>query len=77
MKGSDENMIGEAIKARRKKFGMTQEQLAKKIGYSFQALALWEANRRNPTIIALKSLANVLNCTTDELLESVETFVEE
>ena len=61
-----------AIKMYREKAGMTQCQLAETIGVTQGAVSLWEAGDRKPDIIVLKKIANVLGCTTDELLAPIE-----
>jgi transcriptional regulator with XRE-family HTH domain len=39
-------MTGEALKRRRKAFGLTQAELAKKLGVSWSAVARWETGQR-------------------------------
>ena len=65
-------MFPEKLKELRKKNGMTQEKLAKMIEVSSGTVAMWETGKRKPNIITLKKLAHILECTTDELLESIE-----
>lgn len=62
-------MIGTTIRAKRRALGMTQTQLAKAVGASLSAVVTWEKGTRSPQMAALKSLAIVLGCTTDELLK--------
>ncbi|HNX64756.1 MAG TPA: helix-turn-helix transcriptional regulator [Oscillospiraceae bacterium] len=57
---------------RRKKLNLTQEQLAKKLGLAAGTVSMWEAGLRKPSIIMLKRIAKILNCTTDELLEPIK-----
>lgn len=70
-------MIGKIIKFHRIKLGIKQSELAEKIGMSKAIVAMWETDKRNPTIYALKKLAEIFGCTTDELLEPIETNVEQ
>lgn len=56
----------------RQKAGLTQSQLAEKLGVAQSAIANWEARDRKPNIVMLKKLAKILNCTTDELLEPIK-----
>lgn len=56
----------------RHKAGMTQEQLAEKLGVTPSCITMWETGNRKPDIINLKKLARILGCTTDELLEPIE-----
>jgi len=62
-------MIGTKIRVKRRALGMTQTQLAEAVGASLSAVVTWEKGTRSPQMSALKSLAIVLGCTTDELLK--------
>lgn len=53
-------VISAIIDARVKK-GITQEQLAKKLGTKQSAIARLESGRANPSILFLKKLAQALN----------------
>ena len=63
--------IGERIKAARKKAGLTQKQLGGKMGISYQAVAQWENDLRNPKIESLRAIANALEVPLRDLI-SVE-----
>ena len=52
----------------RKRKGMTQEQLAEKIGVSRQALSKWETGDTLPDTINILSLSRLFGVTTDYLL---------
>lgn len=65
--------IGKKIKSLRKKQRITQEQLAEKIGVSFQAVSKWENNIALPDITLIPILANFFNVSTDEIL-SYDSF---
>lgn len=58
---------GEQIKAARKKAGLTQRQLGKKLGISYQAVAQWENDLRNPKIESLRAIANALGVPARDL----------
>ena len=60
--------IGNKIKNLRIKNRMTQEQLAEKIGVSFQAVSKWENDIALPDITLIPMLANCFGVSTDELL---------
>lgn len=60
--------MGSRISEFRKKKGMTQEDLAAKIGVSAQAVSKWENDVSCPDISLLPTLAGTLGITTDELL---------
>ena len=63
-----ENMIGKNIYMLRKKHGLTQEELAKLVGVTFQAVSKWENGNAAPDISALPILANIFHCDIDSLL---------
>ena len=71
----DNLKTGEVICKRRKELGLTQNQLAKSLNISFQAVSKWENNSAYPDIEMLPKLAAALNTTVDALLgyESVVT----
>lgn len=60
-------VLGENIRRFRKKTKMTQEELADKIGVSFQAVSKWENAQSAPDISLLPLLAEVFNCRIDDL----------
>ena len=59
--------IGQKIKAARIAKGMTQEELADKLGVSFQAVSKWENAQSAPDISLLPLLAETFRCTIDDL----------
>lgn len=68
--------IGQKIKAIRKNAGLTQKELAQKMGLSFQSIAQWENDLRKPKIETLKKIADALECpidtfTTDDFDEEI------
>lgn len=66
------NSIGAKIAFYRKAKGMTQEELAEKLGVSPQAVSKWENDVACPDIQLLAPLAKIFGVSTDELL-SAET----
>lgn len=60
--------IGDRIKFHRKRLGMTQEQLAERMGVSAQAVSKWENNLSCPDISVLPELAAIFGISVDELL---------
>ena len=56
----------------RKEAGITQEQLANKLGVSFQAVSRWETGAAYPDITLLPELANTFHITVDSLLGITE-----
>ena len=55
------------LKNLRRKNTMTQEDLAQKLGVTQSMVAKWEAGASYPRGEMLFRLANVLNCSIDEL----------
>lgn len=67
--------IHEKIFNQRKLKGMSQEELAEKVGVSRQAVSKWETGEAQPEITKLKALADVFGVTIDFLLDdSKSTF---
>lgn len=58
-----------SYKSCRLKSGLTQAVAATKIGVHQTAVAQWENGRACPKADKLKEIADVYNCTVDELLE--------
>jgi|HigsolmetaAR201D_1030396.scaffolds.fasta_scaffold09573_8 putative transcriptional regulator len=57
--------IGELIDAR----GFKRKYIAEKLGVTQKQLSNWCTNRNYPTVPKLFKLAEILNCTVDELYE--------
>ena len=60
--------FGARIKIMRKSLGLTQAQLAKKIGMTSKAIANYEQGIREPSLKNLIALSTILNVTTDWLI---------
>ena len=60
--------IGNRISKYRKEKGLTQEELAAKLGVSSQAVSKWENDASCPDISLLAQLCKNLGISTDELL---------
>lgn len=52
----------------RKRLGLTQDQLAEKLGITAQAISKWENDLSCPDITTLPRLAEIFDISTDELL---------
>lgn len=63
----DGKKIAEFIVNRRKKMGMTQNDIAERLQISFQAVSKWE-NGTIPNVESLVELAQVLEVSVDEIL---------
>ena len=61
--------IGNKIKQLRYKAGLTQEQLASRLGISSQAVSKWETAVAMPDIMLLPQLAEELGVSIDELFD--------
>lgn len=60
--------LGERIKENRKRLGLTQDELARRMGVSAQAVSKWENNLSCPDISILPELAEIFEISLDELL---------
>ena len=71
----DYRSIGGRIKQRRRAAGMTQEQLAEKVGISASFLGHIERGTRVASLETLVAICNTLNVTPEYLLSaSLHTF---
>ncbi len=57
------------IKTQRRHRGMTQQQLAKRIGVAQSTISMWEKGEREPRAGMLSYLAEAMNCAIGELYE--------
>lgn len=64
----DAKRVGALIAALRRSQGLTQQQLADRIGVTNRAVSKWETGQGLPDIAVLPELAQALGCTVDELL---------
>lgn len=69
--------IGAKIIELRKKKGLTQEQLAEKLGISAPAISKWETDTSYPDITLLCPLARALDTNVDTLLQFEESLTGE
>lgn len=60
--------IGERIRAARKKAGLTQGELAEKLGISAQGIAQWENGVRNAKLGTIKKVAEALDVPFESLI---------
>ena len=61
--------LGSSLYHARKKSGLTQENVAEKLGVSRQTISKWETNETLPDIRQSKGLAMLYHMTLDELIE--------
>lgn len=62
--------LGEKLKEARKQAGLSQEQLAEKLGISRSAVAKWETDAGMPDIDNLKILSRLLGVSIDYLVDN-------
>ena len=67
--------IGDRIKEKRKEMGLTQLQLAERLGVTDRAVSKWEQNEGNPDFGILPALASTLGMTLDFLISGIEPAV--
>lgn len=67
--------FGARIRIMRKSLGLTQADLAKKIGITKQAITTYETGKREPPFRNLIGLSRALNVTTDWLLGEPPTII--
>ena len=66
------NMVLAAnIQKYRKKCRLTQEELAEKLGVTFQAVSKWENAKSTPDILFLPTMADLFGCSIDDLFSYV------
>ena len=65
--------LGEQLKTTRVK-GFSQEDVAKKIGVTRQAVYKWENDKSCPDIDNLILLSEMYNVTLDELIKGIKTL---
>ena len=63
-----EQTLGKRIVGHRKRLGLTQDQMAERLGVTAQAVSKWENDQSCPDITMLPRLAELFGISTDELL---------
>ena len=61
----------------RKKSGLSQEELANKLGVTFQAVSKWENAKAAPDISFLPIMADVFECSIDDLFSHLSKYKRE
>ena len=72
----DQVKIGKFIAERRKKEGLTQMQLAEKLGITDRAISKWETGRAMPDTSLMLDLCGILKITVNDLLSGEEISME-
>lgn len=60
--------IGQIIRDKRKELKMNQADIANALGVSQRTLSYWEQDDRYPNALHVIGLAELFNCSCDELL---------
>ena len=68
MKGRMKMTLGESLKTIRKRFNMTQDEVAVFLGVSRSGYTYYETGKSEPSIDTLKKLATIYDITVDEIL---------
>lgn len=69
--------MGEVIRSHRKQLGLTQEEMASRLGVTAPAVNKWENGNSLPDITLLAPIARLLHVTLEELLSFHENLTEE
>lgn len=69
--------MGEVIRNHRKQLGLTQEEMASRLGVTAPAVNKWENGNSLPDITLLAPIARLLHVTLEELLSFRENLTEE
>ena len=64
--------IADRIQSLRKSKGMSQEELADRIGVSRQAVSKWESEQATPDLDKVVIMSDIFEVTTDYLLKGIE-----
>ena len=62
-----DNYISKNLRKLRKEHDMTQDELARKLGVSYQSVSKWEQGKSNPDLAMLPAIAVLFGVTIDEL----------
>ena len=64
--------FGENLKYERKIAGLTQQQLADKMGIKQQQLSQWERDEIEPAVSSIVAIAKALDVSFDDLFDGIE-----
>lgn len=68
----DQSSLGEYLKPERESRGVTQGVIAAATGREQQAISLWEADKRRPSLVDLGIIARTLDLPIGELTSRLE-----
>lgn len=61
-------MFSQKLKDLRKQYGLTQSQLANKLGLGVSTIGMYESDIRKPSYTVIKKIADYFNVTIDYLI---------
>ena len=61
--------VGKNIKAHRERLGISQVEMSEKLGISQPMLCQIEKDRKAPSLMLSKEIAEIFNCSVDSLLD--------
>ena len=64
--------FGKNLKRERKLAGLTQQQLAAKLGIKQQQLSEWECDRVEPTLYNIVALLDALGVSFEDLIDGIQ-----
>lgn len=69
--------LGKKIRAHRDELGLTQAELADKLGLTYSSVSQWESGRATPRTPILRQLADLFNTTVADLMgeDAAETAI--
>lgn len=67
--------FGDKLLGLRKKNGLSQEELAEKLGVSRQSVSKWESNNAYPETDKIVQICNLFSCTMDDLINDEITDI--
>ncbi len=65
----NQNEFGNLIKEIRKKYNLTQKELAEKYHVTYQAVSKWENGKNMPDVSLIKEISKDFNVSIDDMLE--------
>ena len=67
--------FGDKLILLRKKKGLSQEELAEKLGVSRQSVSKWESNNTYPETDKIIQICNIFDCSMDDLINDKVTDI--
>ena len=64
--------IGENLKTARKRAGVSQKELAERLGVYQKDVSRWENGERTPSVEVFARICKTLNASADKILEIIE-----